>query len=275
LPGVGLAMEKKIWMQGVTTWERGIVELKKIDFVERNRMLWNELENSMRHLNDLNYNYFSGSVPKALQWRVFPEFRNHIAYLDIETTGLSSFYNEITTISVYDGSSIFCFVNGQNLDEFINVIKNYKVIVTYNGKTFDVPFIENFFNIKLDQLHIDLRYVLKSLGLSGGLKGCEKKLGISRNELEGVDGYFAVLLWNEYRKNKNIKALETLLAYNIEDVVNLELLLTHAYNMNLKDTPFLDSHKIQLPQRIFDIPFKPDTGLIEKMKRDYYSSYHF
>jgi hypothetical protein len=30
-----------------------------------------------------------------------------------------------------------------------------------------------------------------------------------------VDGFFAVLLWWDFKRNKNQKALETLLAYNI------------------------------------------------------------
>jgi hypothetical protein len=74
----------------------------------------------------------------------------------------------------------------------------------------------------LRQVNIDLCYLLKCLGISGGLKGCETQLGIDLGELEGLDGYFAVLLRQEYRDRKNEKALETLLAYNAEDTVNLE-----------------------------------------------------
>lgn len=43
-------------------------------------------------------------------------------------------------------------------------------------------------------------------------------------------GFFAVLLWQEFQQTGNIKALETLLVYNIEDVVNLETLMVLAYN---------------------------------------------
>jgi uncharacterized protein YprB with RNaseH-like and TPR domain len=52
----------------------------------------------------------------------------------------------------------------------------------YNGKTFDVPFIEKYFGIRMNHAHIDLRYVLKSLGYAGGLKRCEKALGLDRGE---------------------------------------------------------------------------------------------
>lgn len=39
------------------------------------------------------------------------------------------------------------YVQGQNLDEFAGDIRSYQVIITYNGKSFDIPFIESFFDI--------------------------------------------------------------------------------------------------------------------------------
>ena len=122
-------------------------------------------------------------------------------------------------------------VNGENLDDFIKDVFNSKILVTYNGKSFDIPFIEKYFNIKLNHAQIDLRYTLKSLGYGGGLKSCEKQLGLNRDGLEGVDGYFAIHLWNEYYYNANQDALKTLLAYNIEDSINLERLMQISYNM--------------------------------------------
>ncbi len=138
----------------------------------------------------------------------------------------------------------FSLTSKDKTSRFKEDIQKYKVLVTYNGKCFDVPFLQSYFGIKLNQVHIDLRYVLKSLGYTGGLKGCEKKAGIDRGDLDGVDGYFAVFLWNEYQRNKNDKALETLLAYNIQDVVNLETLMVLSYNLKLKETPFNESHQL-------------------------------
>jgi len=59
--------------------------------------------------------------------------------------------------------------------------------------------------------------------LKGGLKIVERLLGIKRR-LTGVDGYIAVQLWYDYVNNNNKEALQTLLAYNEEDVVNLRVL---------------------------------------------------
>jgi RNase_H superfamily len=93
-----------------------------------------------------------------------------------------------------------------------------------------------------------------------------------RGNLEGVDGYFAVSLWNEYQRNKDPKALETLLAYNIQDVVNLETLMVLSYNLKLRETPFNESHQLDLPSSP-DIPFKADLKTIEKVRRQVMESY--
>ena len=195
-------------------------------------------------------------------WRVFKDFRDQIAYLDIETTGLEG---NITTIALYDGHTIRTYVKGQNLNQFEGDIQEYDIIVTYNGKCFDVPFIESDLGIKLNQVHVDLRYLLKSIGFKGGLKGCERKAGIDRNELSGLDGYHAPILWQEFKDKKNEKALETLLAYNCQDTVNMETLMVMAHNLKLKDTPFQGIHDVPLPIAP-EIPFKADLTTVERVK---------
>jgi len=185
--------------------------------------------------------------------------------LDIETTGLDRQYNSITTIALYDGHEIKTYVQGQNLDDFIDEIYKYKVIVTYNGKSFDIPFIENFFKIRLNHAQIDLRYVLYSLGFRGGLKGVERQLGTDRGNLRDIDGFFAVLLWNEFMKTKNQQTLDTLLAYNIQDTVTLENLMVIAYNMKLKDTPFYDNLLIEESTPPVN-PFRVDLETVDRIK---------
>jgi len=178
-----------------------------------------EVEISRENLLNKNIHHFADNLPVKSAWRLFPDFRDSVVYFDIETTGLSESESYITTISLYDGESIKYYVNGINLDDFPDDILKYDLLITYNGKTFDVPWVENYFKIKLPHAQIDLRYVLSHLGLKGGLKKCEKLMGIDRGELDGIDGLFGIKLWFDYLENKNEKALETLLAYNIEDVV--------------------------------------------------------
>jgi len=266
IPGIGIKTEQRIWESGIHNWEDftsdSPIHLSKFKLATISAFL----EESKQHLKSGNPGYFSKLLPSNQHWRFFPEFRDSTVYLDIETTGLRTWGSEITTISLYNGESIFYYVKGQNLDDFLDEIDKYKVIVTYNGKSFDIPFIESHFGIRLDHAHIDLRYILASLGYRGGLKSCEIQLGIDRGDLKDIDGFFAVLLWYDYEENHNKKALETLLAYNIQDVLTLEQLMVIAHNLKIRNTPFYGN---RLPEPVLpEIPFRVDLETTDRIKTD-------
>ena len=107
----------------------------------------------------------------------------------------------------------------------------------------------------MGKARILVRLVLKKL--------VERALGIDRGDLDGVDGYFAVWLWHEFKRKKNEAALETLLAYNCTDVVNLEHLMVAAYNKNIKQTPFGENRQVRAPRSVH-IPFKADKKLVAR-----------
>ncbi len=271
-PGIGMKSEQRIWSSGIYSWNDLLNGNFSLFTPIKRDSLKRSIEESHEELSKLNPHFFGTRMPSNQHWRIFPEFKESTAYLDIETTGMESLINRITTIALYDGNSIFTYISGENLDQFKEDIQKYKVLVTYNGKCFDIPFIKSFFGIELNQVHIDLRYLLRSVDYSGGLKGCEKQAGIDRGDLEGVDGYFAVLLWDDYRRNKNHKALETLLAYNIHDVVSLQTLLVLSYNLKLKEIPFNETHQLSFPL-CPEIPFKADLETIERIKSTMVGSY--
>jgi uncharacterized protein YprB with RNaseH-like and TPR domain len=264
IPGIGVITEQRIWDSGIHNW-KGFNQNSPCGLSQsKTDTISTYLEASQRQLESGNPNYFSQLLPTSQHWRFFPEFRHAMVYLDIETTGLNRYHDPITTISLYDGKSIYYYINGQNLNDFLDDIDKYKVIVSYNGKTFDVPFIENYFGISLNHAHIDLRYILRSLGYRGGLKSCETQLGIDRGNLKDIDGFFAVQLWHDYQWTKNPKALETLLAYNIQDVLTLENLMVISYNLKIKSTPFF---KNRLPEPVLpEIPFEVDMKTVERIK---------
>lgn len=262
IQGIGLKTEIELWQAGAKNWDNFAsnppdnIAPAKVAYI--NEALAESRSNLASHPS-----YFTRLLPASQHWRIFPHFRDKTAYLDIETTGLGDSC-DITTIALYDGQTIYYYVQGENLAEFARDIHEYEVLVSYNGKSFDIPVIERFFNITLDMAHIDLRYVLNSLGFKGGLKGCEKQLGLSRGNLDGVDGYMAVLLWQFYQQSGERRALETLLAYNIMDTVNLELLMIEAYNRNLAKTPFHQNKTLPRPNQP-PIPFTPDPDLIARL----------
>lgn len=74
-----------------------------------------------------------------------------------------------------------------------------------------------------------------------------------------------MLLWHEYRRTRDRRFLGTLLAYNIEDAVNLETLMVQAFNLNLKRTPFTDL-TLSMPTPPVS-PFRVDQGAVAKIAR--------
>ena len=152
------------------------------------------------------------------------------AYLDIETTGFSRYYCDLTVIGIALENGRKCRViqlleDSLTEKRLLKALKSVDEIYSYNGSRFDLPFIEAKLGIELKECfkHTDLMYDCWRHNLKGGLKVVEQLLGINR-KLTGVDGYMAVKLWYDYVDNNNTQALQTLLAYNQEDVVNLRVL---------------------------------------------------
>lgn len=263
IPGIGAAKEANFWQQGIHDWDHAQPERLALG-PKRLRTFLDCLAQSQKHLADRNARFFADALPAAEHWRLYPAFRQRVAYLDIETTGLASYQDHITTIALYDGQSVRHYVHGRNLDQFEHDIACFDLLVTYNGKCFDVPFIESSLGFCLPQAHLDLRYLLKNLGYAGGLKNCERAIGLTRPGLEDVDGYVAVLLWREFQRTGRESVLETLLAYNVEDVLTLERLAVMAYNMKVATTPFAASQGLPEPATLAN-PFQADSVLIGRM----------
>jgi uncharacterized protein YprB with RNaseH-like and TPR domain len=152
------------------------------------------------------------------------------AFLDIETTGLSREYCEITVVGIHlnDGlnAGFVQLVGGDiTADSIIEALAGADIIYTYNGSRFDLPFIQARLGINLAELfsHRDLMYDCWRSNLYGGLKCVERQLNIKRRLTE-VDGLEAVRLWWRYVNDYDEAALAKLLEYNKEDVLNLKVL---------------------------------------------------
>jgi uncharacterized protein YprB with RNaseH-like and TPR domain len=152
------------------------------------------------------------------------------AYLDIETTGLSRFYDYITVIGIYlcnGGSTKLIQLVGEEVtrDNLLKALEGVNRVYTYNGSRFDLPFIDACLGIDLRAgfFHHDLMYDCWRNNLYGGFKAVERQLGIYR-QLQGISGFEAVWLWWRYQNYGDQNALALLLQYNMEDVVNLKAL---------------------------------------------------
>ena len=148
------------------------------------------------------------------------------AYLDIETTNdqrisvIGIYRHDLGTIQLIDG--------GINDVAIYDALAGCTVIVTFNGSGFDLPHIKKRMRVNLlnDFTHSDLMYVCRKHGLRGGLKKIEADTGITRGTA-GITGIDAPRLWHLFEMNHDQSALDVLLRYNQEDVMNLHLLEAH------------------------------------------------
>lgn len=231
IPGVGKSLERKIWAQGIHTWEEFLEMGDRISIPSaRKARICEGIKKSSEHLAAKDCYFFSQCLPSAEHWRAYPLFSDSVAFVDIETTGLSQHRDKITVVGIYDGRESKVYVRDINLDEIVEEFSKYRLLVSFNGARFDLPFIKSEFpEIEFKQLHIDLMYPLRRIGYSGGLKNIEKLLGISRSEdTEGMTGFDAVKLWKQYERGDR-EALDKLIKYNKEDIVNLKTIIELTY----------------------------------------------
>lgn len=152
------------------------------------------------------------------------------AYLDIETTGLSPHYGDLTVIGLHfenGGEQRTIQLVGDEISpsRLIEMMEGVNVLYTYNGTRFDPPFIREKLGVDLTEhcMHKDLMYECWRKDLYGGLKAVEIKLGIKRG-LTDINGRIAVELWYRYKLYRDERSLEILLEYNREDVSNLKII---------------------------------------------------
>jgi uncharacterized protein YprB with RNaseH-like and TPR domain len=242
LKGIGSVTERRLWQKDILTWEDFIAarSIKRIS-EQRKETYDNQLEKARENLKIENAAYFSQCLDAKEHWRLYGTWKDRTCFLDIETTGL---YHGITVVGVYSTKGYQCFVRGINLEREVlkRELEEYKMLVTFYGRAFDMPFIERELGITLEVPHLDLCFAGKKVGLRGGLKKVEQQVGIEREEsIFGLDGYDAVQLWKEYERGDGI-ALDTLLEYNMADTVNLKALADIVYD-RLKAQTFLSTEE--------------------------------
>ncbi len=230
IQGIGRETERHLWSQGCRAWSQYLADPRAYEINGAAReVVLRELEASMEALERREHQYFRKALGQSEVWRAWPAFRESVCYLDIETDG-GRRQQDVTIIGLYDGASFECLVKGRDLESFADLISGYSMIVTFCGAMFDVPILQKRFkHVTFDHLHLDLHPTLRKVGYRGGLKKIEKQLGIERSaETSGLTGLDAVYLWRDYLRGDE-RALARLIAYNREDVVNLERLTEICY----------------------------------------------
>lgn len=226
-PGIGEKKEKQLFGAQVYDWTSLIQYQKTTNdpLLPSVSILEERLEQLETEFQEANFSFFTNELPNLEYWRLWQNFPERFCFLDIETTGISE--SSVTTVvSLFQNETIRTFERGKDLEFLFDSIFPEDIIVTYNGRRFDIPFLEREFHYRVKNPQLDLMNLLHSIGIKGGLKKSEIQLGLVRPEaIAGMDGREAPLLWYSYQQTNNKDALEKLIAYNREDTKNLKIVL--------------------------------------------------
>lgn len=274
LPGIGPTRERLLWGRGISSWDifesqlrlgvlprglfssNGNLQLRlfpdAVDASSRNGKephlpggtadprveTWLEnITRSRKALREEDYSFFLECLNPSDHWRVLAGLINDALYLDIETTGLSIDLNYVTVIGALYRNKFYQWVWPEPLDDLIELMKKARLVVTFNGRRFDIPFTRHWAStVPTPQAHIDLLYIARSLGLDGGLKAIERHFDLVRDEsIEGVDGAEAVVMWCKALWGDK-RAYKQLLLYNKTDVEMLPKLAARLCHEHIKKT---------------------------------------
>ena len=243
--------ERALWARGITSWEllaKHPEEASEVLGPARAAKLHESVAEAKKAHAALDHSWFRLHWPERELWRLWEGYcqLNEIALVDIETTGLTPGYDQITVIGLADATgAVKTYVQGrplagdETLEKFREAIRRYRLIVTFNGAGFDLPFIEKHFretNFRFEQPHLDLLIQARVLGLGGGLKDLEKQLGIIRaDDIKEIRGTEAIRLWGAWRAGDQA-AYKRLTSYNQADCVNLAAFAGHIFKRRHEQT---------------------------------------
>lgn len=221
-------------------WKNGIFTLDDL-YQSLNQQLSFFDNNSFDEINEIISNRFQNidkiaeiferKTGKKDLYRIAYSIPNDVVFLDIETTGLSHIYHYITMIGWIKNGKYDYWLVGTNPNRFFEVIRNAKMIITFNGQRFDLKFIDLLFpelNIR-EKPHLDLCPFCRRFGLTGGQKEIEKNVGYIRpDQIHDCDGKEAVILWYRFLFGES-DALDSLILYNCYDVCGMMYILDHVF----------------------------------------------
>ncbi|MBI2135266.1 ribonuclease H-like domain-containing protein [Candidatus Woesearchaeota archaeon] len=227
LERVKRGLEESLWQQGIRDWD-SFLNREKIAGIGKKRKLYydRKILEARKALYNFDSSYFKKILPSSEYYRLYDFFKEDAIFLDIETTGLDQKNDDITLIGLFNGIDTKTMIKGINFDlkGLKKELSRYKLIVTFNGASFDVPFIDKLYPGLLPDIpNFDVKTITGRLELKGGLKEVEKTLGIRRKRIiERFYGGDALRLWRMYRAAGDDYYLNLLVEYNEEDIINLK-----------------------------------------------------
>lgn len=196
----------------------------------------------VKHLNTASYLEFEKKL-SAEDIKV-----ENIAFIDIETSSLSfgagsfvfligvSYFSEVgleSSLSLIDHPS----AEKALLEKFNKDIEKFNIICTYNGKSFDVPFIRNrcafhrVDNIIDCKNHIDLLFYARRMWKlridSCKLSHVEETILRLQRDAGEIPGWMVPQVFFDFLNEQDPHLLDGIISHNKVDVISLAVLFQH------------------------------------------------
>jgi len=244
-----------------------------------NQLISNNMGTYLKSVNDYKNEYKHGlykidQLKEQLDTKILFKIANNkstklndeiignLLFIDTETTGLMG---GTGTVSFLIGAGYFTagdFVIEQYLmrdydeeaamlQDFKEIMGNHNIIVSFNGKSFDLPLIKtrlimNRFDRPNYDFHLDLLHSARRLWSfldSCSLKSLERNI-LNFERIDDVPGHLIPGLYFEFLENKNLELLAPVLEHNIYDILSLVTLFTHLKEIHLDNVDNLDSNEL-------------------------------
>lgn len=244
LPKIGIKTEENLKNKGFTTIESLQSHDRYCDIATK---FLNKIDGmSFAEIVDLlDANKYSRRCRDNLLKCISLADTENFKFMDIETKGLSNVPIILIGVAEIKGSRIIAsqyflrdYTDEPNvIDAYLSHLDDDSVHVTFNGKSFDVPFIKNrcrYLGIEsdMDLPHLDLMYFAKNLWKET-LPNCQLQtiereiFGITReNDVPGqyIPGYY-----DAYLHEDNIGPVVPIIEHNCQDIISLASFLEKMY----------------------------------------------
>ncbi len=233
LEKISTKKEQHIWAQHIPDWPT-FLQTKTIKGIapEKKSYYDRQIRQAQQAIKQDNSSYFLNKLPATEQWRLYNYFKDQAGYLDIEINSSG----KVILVGIHDGNNnTNFFLKGANLEKNIieKELQKYKLLITFNGATFDLPKLKKQLHLNFTIPHIDLKPLCIKLNLDGGLKEIEHTLNLKRpSHLYGNP----VELWKAFHASGDREYLQLLLDYNREDCENLQRIMDYCYQKMKEQT---------------------------------------
>ena len=193
---------------------------------------------------------------------IIDNIKNNVLFIDTETTGLMG---GTGTVAFLIGAGYFSednFVIEQYimrdydeeppmLYDIKKLMEDYSIIVSFNGKSFDLPLIKTRFILNRFErfnfdLHLDLLHSARRIWSfldSCSLNSLENNI-LNFKRVGDIPGHLIPGIYFDFLEKKDLELLSPVLEHNIYDILSLVTLFTHLKEVHLDNVDNLTPHEL-------------------------------